>query len=368
VDSGVRYIREVIRFTALALAFVSALWLALVPTASASAVDDFAATSSISEYFEGSTADIYLVNPPADVVSYSWEWRPEGESAWYPVSGFADWIMFPVYAGSGGDYRAAVTDAGGATSYSAPYTLVVKRLEWSPSPMYLPEGVTLSQTAHFVNGDDSLIRWQTATSPFGPWTELAGVSGPELSIPASLTLHGLLLRPVVSVSGVELAGAFANVYVFAADPALVERSDAETVAANAALTLIQGAHLDGSTLVVDVPSGDPFGGHTWFHGTGYSTPTSLGWSRVVGGQLRFDVSSLAPGQHLLLLRLPRLNGSGLALSDAVSFTIPAAVQPAADDPQLAATGPDEGAAPWALGALAIGLLLLVSARRRSALR
>jgi MYXO-CTERM domain-containing protein len=52
----------------------------------------------------------------------------------------------------------------------------------------------------------------------------------------------------------------------------------------------------------------------------------------------------------------------------VSFTIPAAVQPAADDPQLAATGPDEGAAPWALGALAIGLLLLVSARRRSVLR
>src|SRR5690606_28868486 len=117
---------------------------------------------------------------------------------------------------------------------------------------------------------------------------------------ASLALHGLLLRPVVSVSGVELVGAFANVYGFAAEPALVEQTDAETVAANTALTLIQGAHLDGSTLVVDVPSGDPFGGHTWFHGTGYSTPTSLGWSRVVGGQLRFDVSSLAPGQHLLL--------------------------------------------------------------------
>src|SRR5690606_36825907 len=127
--------------------------------------------------------------------------------------------------------------------------------------------------------------------------------------------------------------------------------DAETDAANTALTLIQGAHLDGSTLVVDVPSGDPFDGHTWFHGTAYSTPTSLGWSRVVDGQLRFDVSSLDAGQHLLLLRLPRLNGNGLALSDAVSFTIPAEVQPAAADPQLAATGPDEVAAPWALGAL-----------------
>jgi MYXO-CTERM domain-containing protein len=357
----------VTRFTVFVLALVSAVGLALAPAASASADDEFATVSSVSDYYTGSTADLYLVNLPTDVVSISWEWQPEGESTWQSVAGSNSWIMFAVYSGTGGAYRGVVVDGDGVTHYSEPYTLVVKRLEWSPSAMYLPEGVTLAQTADFVGGDDSLIHWQTAMSPFGPWTDLPGVSGPELSIPATPALDGLLLRPHVLVSGVELAGAHANVFVFPSEPALPDQADAETVADDAALTLIQGAHLDGTTLVVDVPGGDPYLGSTWFHGTAYSTPSSLGWARVTGGQLRFDVSSLAAGDHLLLLRLPNLNGNGLALSDAVRFTIPAAA-PAVADPQLAATGADAGAAPWALGALVLGTLLLVRSRRRSVLR
>ena len=353
------------RLAALFLAMAAALGLAIVPTASASAAADFTATSDVAVYYAGSTADIYLLNTPPGTVSLSWEWRPEGDTAWHPLTGSADWTMFPVYAGSGGDYRGVATDGDGLTSYSAPYTLTVTRLEWSPTPMYLPEGVVLTQTADLVGADDSLIRWQTATSAFGPWTELPGAEGPTLSIPATLALHGALLRPSASVSGVELTGQVANVYVLPAEPALVDQADAQAVADDATLTLIQGAHLEGSTLVVDVPGGDPFDGSTWFHGTAYSTPTSLGWSRVAGDRLRFDVSSLAPGEHLLLVRLPRLGGNGLALSDAVRFTIPAAAP--ADDPQLAATGADASAAALgalALGGLGLGSLLLTRSRRR----
>ncbi|MGN6274004.1 MAG: LPXTG cell wall anchor domain-containing protein [Protaetiibacter sp.] len=354
------------RLAALALAVAVALGLAIAPTASASAAADFTATSDVAVYYAGSTADIYLVNTPPGAVTLSWEWRPEGDTVWHPLTGSADWIMFPVSAGSGGEYRGVATDGGGLTSYSAPYTLTVTRLEWSPTPMYLPEGSVLTQTADLVGADDSLIRWQIATSAFGPWTALPGAEGPTLSIPATLPLHDVLLRPSASVSGVELTGQFANVYVLPAEPALVDQADAEAVADEAALTLIQGAHLEGSTLVVDVPGGDPFDGSTWFHGTAYSSPTSLGWSLVSGGRLRFDVSSLAPGEHVLLVRLPRLGGTGLALSDAVRFTIPAAAP--ADDPQLAATGADADAAALAAGALGIGSLLLLMRSRRRATR
>ncbi|HTN59791.1 MAG TPA: hypothetical protein VL043_16125 [Protaetiibacter sp.] len=56
------------------------------------------------------------------------------------------------------------------------------------------------------------------------------------------------------------------------------------------------------------------------------------------------------------LALAFVSALGLAL-------VPTASASAVDD--FAATSSDEGAAPWALGALAIGLLLFVSARRRS---
>lgn len=359
------------RLAALALTFIASLGLALAPAATASAdapSDAFTATSYASDYLVGQTTEVWLENIPPDIVSYAWEWRSTPESPWSTLPWTMDWFILSIASGSGGEYRGVATDSGGIVHYSEPYVLTVSRLSWSPTPMYLPEGVMLEQSAEFIGGDDALIRWQTATSPFGTWTDLPGADGPELSIPATSSLGGLLLRPAATVSGTELVGDPARIAVLPAEPALPVQADAEAVEANGSLTLIQGAHLDGGTLVVEVPGGDPFAPSTWFHGTAYSAPTSLGWARVSAGELRFDVSGLPAGEHLLLLRLPQLSGIGLAMSDAVRFTIPAATQPAADDgPQLAATGAPTDGMLGALGvlALAFGALLLSRGRRRA---
>jgi len=368
VDSWVRYIQRVTRLLAAVLlcaALVAAPLLAA--PAPAHAAGDFATAATSTEAVATSTVEFWLVDEPVDVVSYGWQFRPAGGSEWYDLSHPMNFYILPVTGYSGGDYRGYVVGSDDVVTYATPVTLTVTSLSWSPAPMYVPEGVVVTQAATLTGADAALVRWQTADSPFGPWTDVPGATGTALSLVATLDLSGLFLRPAATVSGVELAGTAARLFVLPAAPGLASQDEAEATAADPSLTLIQGVALEGDELVVQVPQGDAFSGNTWYHATAYSTPTSLGWARLMGGELRFDVSELPAGEHLLLLRLPWLSGTTLALSDAVAFTIPAATQPTAGgdgDPELAATGVDVAPAAAALALLAAGGLLMSRARRR----
>jgi len=326
-------------------------------------------------------ASVSLYAYAEEAIAYQWQYRADSEAPWENVSGVigaqSPTLMLDLFSLRDGEYRVLFTDADGRDHPSDIATVSFASLDWTVAPVFVPEGTVVTQHAEVPGQPSAVISWQVAPSPGGPWTDLPGASGGDLSLTATLALDRQYLRPVATVDDLALEGTYSRLYVYPTVPALPVQEDADAQLASPYGTAASGEVVDDVLTVTLIPGADPFGAQTWYHGTGFSTPTDLGWARVQDGALAFDVSALAPGEHTLLLRLPFPGNGQLVSSGAIRFTVPERVAAPEDDPVVGAAPADDpelvgtGVDPLAGGAAAGALLLAGAAlllRRRAAQR
>jgi len=307
---------------------------AVVPAAPALAADDVVIETQPQPVsaLEGDIVSFF--SWASDFETVRWEFRSDDSQPWTAVFGATEPdLMFTASRGNAGDYRAVFVDADGIDHASSAATLSVAFLSWTPTPVFVPVGASITQNAQLVDGAGP-IRWQTASSAVGPWSDLSGAIGGELNVIANLDLNGLWLRPIATVGARETTTTAMQLHIYPLEPAPPAAGDA-TDLVDAPYNVITSASVTDGVLTVNLipAAAEVFGDATWFHGTVFPSADALGWARVTPeGTLTFDVSSLPEGEHTVLIRLPFPGGNApLSPSGAANFTVTAVSDPGDDE-------------------------------------
>ena len=108
-------------------------------------------------------------------------------SGWVDIAGATEASYSPSAISANTKYRRKVTDGAGAIAYSnVQEILVYPPIEAgtiAPNnqevcPNGVPEKLFLAAGCHYTNGSVT-YQWQMANAATGPWTDIAGATGPE---------------------------------------------------------------------------------------------------------------------------------------------------------------------------------------------
>jgi hypothetical protein len=267
-------------------------------------------------------------------------------------------------------YQAVFTSGGSSvTSDVAKVTWIqgAPFVSWPAVPIVQLAGDTVHKTMTVTGLAPITVKWQLAASPFGPWTDIPNATTTDLTLTIDDSMNGEYLRPVASNSfSVLTPGIIAPIMVLPTTPTAPTESAVDTIPGNT----VASVTLDGTTAIATFTSASAsvITPGSLIYGYAYSSPTPLGWTRVLpDGTAQWNVGSLPVGVHTLAVMIP-FGLVGAVLSGSGTFTVPPATTPpatptAATTPELASTGASD-AGPLALAATCIMLLGVAMVLRR----
>ncbi|NMH94984.1 hypothetical protein HF519_26150, partial [Pseudonocardia bannensis] len=114
-----------------------------------------------------------------------------------------------------GEAGAAATAAAAGSAAPGPATLAVTV---GPAAQTVQEGTTATFTAAITSRSPVTIRWQTATTPTGPWTDLETSAATVFTPTATTSMDGHLFRATASSGQQATSSPPALLHVHPADP------------------------------------------------------------------------------------------------------------------------------------------------------